>query len=58
MRDKLQAASSQHLDYLENDIEAFLHSRAIPLNDAVDTSQTELLDISGFGNECEGYCGV
>ena len=45
---------------LSLDSAPFLHQRRMPLADAVarDEAQGRLDDLDGFGNECEGYCGV
>ena len=41
--------------------EPYLHPRRIPLAQAVSPDEAELGtdgQSDGFGNECEGYCGV
>ena len=44
-----------HVRYLK---EPYLHPRRLPLQEAVALDAVEMDDRDGFGNECEGHCGV
>ena len=43
---------------LRYDKTPYLHPRRVPLQEAIALDEREMDDRDGFGNECEGHCGL